>query len=62
VADVQGGGEDLALGAHEHRSEVGRLLDEDRVAGALDGGPHLVDDGLEAVLQDLQQRAVAERA
>lgn len=45
-------GDQLALGIAEGAEEVLRVLDELRGAGALEGEGHLVDDGLEVVLDD----------
>ena len=56
--DVQRGREDLAARTHQYRSEIGGLLDEDGMAGALNGLAHLADDGLEAILHDFQQHVI----
>ena len=59
---VRGVGDQRAVGREHGAGEVEPLLDVDRVGGALQRDAHLLGDGHEQVVEDLEQDRVAVRA
>ena len=56
---VGGVGDQPALGVEQGAGEIQPFLDVDRIGGVLEGDPHLLGDGHEEVVEDLEQDGIA---